>query len=540
MGAPSNIKHTESAPVLVETGALSGLHLPNGTRSFLGVPYAAPPVDDLRWRPPQHPLPWTGVRAADRFGNSCIQPSPPTNSIYSGPDLDTSEDCLYLNIYTGAEGATDRPVLVWFHFGAFVFGSGADPMEDGSNFAEEGITVVTVNFRLGRMGFLALPELSAESGHRASGNYGIMDQVAALQWVQRNIKAFGGDPDNVTIGGASSGGASVHALRSSPLARGLFSKAISESGPGVAPAIDGPGNIAVYMTLAAAEEAGTEILQALNVTSLAELREVSAEKILAVSLPRVQGIWKSYLRPTTTSLSVYDTMNPVVDGFVLPEAPFTALASGRAVDVPFIAGATGDDGTALPRLDNLAEYRAFIDETFGDLAGEALRIYPASTDAEVWNASWRLGADQVFKWPTWTTARLQSSGRMKSPVWYYNSLRAPPIPANSKIVERDFAGAFHLSGMLYAFGNLDAWQWDWTDADRSLSKKVMDSWVRFMHSGSPGDSQEGVDSWPALDTTNNIIKIWGSNGEPTLGSQTPHYLEAMAFWDKYYGVELQV
>ncbi|KAI1171511.1 alpha/beta-hydrolase [Nemania sp. FL0916] len=533
------LEHRPSAPVIIESGSLSGLRRPNGTRSFLGIPYAAPPVGELRWRPPQHPLPWIGVRSGDRCGPACTQPQLPTNSLYAARDAEFSEDCLYLNVYTGAEGSTDRPVLVWFHFGAFVFGSGANPMQDGSKFAAEGITVVTVNFRLGRFGFLALPELSAESDHQVSGNYGILDQIAALQWVKRNIKVFGGDPENVTIGGASSGGASVHIHRVSPLSKGLFSKAICESGPGIAPAINGPGHIAVYMTLAAAEEAGTEVLRALGITSLDELRKMPADKILAVDLPRREGPWKSYLRPnSTTSLSVYDTANPIVDGWVIPDSPMAAFMSGRAADVPVLAGGVANDGTSLPRLDSLTKYHAFVRETFGEQANEALRLYPAKTDNEVWTASWELLSDQIFYWPTWTSARLQAH-HMKSPAWYYQFLRAPPIPANSEIVEATFAGACHLAGMLYAFGNLDVWGWDWTDADRLLSRRVMETWVRFVRTGNPeSGSQEAADPWPSLSTSSIIMRIWDGDGQLRLEAPRQHATEMIAFWDAYYGLEL--
>ncbi|KAI0860537.1 alpha/beta-hydrolase [Xylaria cubensis] len=524
-------------PVAVESGLISGAQTSDGTRSFLGIPYAAPPVGDLRWRAPQQPLPWSGVRSGDKFSSGCIQPQAPADSLYNNEGTEFSEDCLYLNVYTGAEGVTNRPVLVWLHFGAFVFGAGSNPMLNGTKLAAEGITVVTVNFRLGRFGFLALPELSAESDHQTSGNYGILDQIAALKWVQRNIKAFGGDPTNVTVGGASSGGASVHILRISPLAKGLFSRAICESGPGVAPALNGFGHIAAYMTLAAAEEAGTEVRQALGASSLAELRGISPDKILAVSLPRTQGPWKSYLRPTTTSLSVYDTMNPIVDGYILPEAPITAFTSGQALDIPFIAGHTGDDGTALPRLDSLDKYHVFLNETFGEQADEALRLYPASTDDEVWTSSWRLLADQVFYWPTWTSARLQSK-YMKSPAWYYEFLRAPPIPADSQIIEKDFAGAFHLAGMLYGLGNLDAWQWDWTDADRSLSKKMMETWVNFVKGGSPEGNPGAADYWPALSTKSDVVRIWDNDGQLQLKSPEQHANEVTAFWDKYYDAKL--
>ncbi|KAI0544550.1 alpha/beta-hydrolase [Xylaria curta] len=524
-------------PVAIESGLISGVQNSDGTRSFLGIPYAAPPVGDLRWRAPQPPLPWSGVRSGDKFSSGSIQPQAPADSLYNNEGTEFSEDCLYLNVYTGAEGATNRPVLVWLHFGAFVFGAGSNPMLDGKKLAAQGITVVTVNFRLGRFGFLALPELSAESGHQTSGNYGILDQIAALKWVQRNIKAFGGDPTNVTVGGASSGGASVHVLRVSPLAKGLFSKAICESGPGVAPALNGPGHIAAYLTLAAAEEAGTEIRQALGASSLAELRGMSPDKILAVNLPRTQGPWKSYLRPNTTSLSVYDSANPIVDGYVLPESPITAFASGRALDIPVIAGHTADDGTALPRLDSLDKYYVFLNETFGEQADEALRLYPASTDDEVWTSSWRLLADQVFYWPTWTSARLQSK-YMKSPAWYYEFSRAPPIPADSQIIEKDFAGAFHLAGMLYGLGNLDAWQWDWTDADRSLSKRMMETWVRFMQVGSPEGNPGAADYWPALSTNSDVVRNWDNDGQLQLMSPDQHANEVTAFWDKYYDAKL--
>lgn len=524
--------------VAIESGSLSGLYHSNTTETFLGIPYAAPPIGDLRWRPPQPALNWTGIRAADEFGAACIQPAAPINSLYSSSDTEFNEDCLFLNIYTGTENSTDRPVLVWFHFGAFVFGSGSNPMQNGTKLAEEGVTVVTVNFRLGRFGFLALPELSAESGYEASGNYGIMDQIAALEWVQRNIKAFGGDPENVTIGGASSGGATIHNLRVSPLAKGLFSKAICESGPGFAPALDGPGSIAAYMTLDAAEEAGTELQNALNATTLSELRELSPDKILAATLPRTQGIWKSYLRPnSSTSLSVYDTMNPIVDGYVLPKSPITAFTSGEAADIPVLAGAMADDGTALPRLDTLSNYDLYLNATFGQQADEALDLWPATTDADVYTSSWRLLAEQVFRWPTWTSARLQAK-YMKSPVWYYEFARAPPIPADSDIIEKDFAGAFHLAGLLYSFGNLETWDWDWTDADRSLSKTMMQTWVQFVQTGSL-ESQGGGDTWPALTPGHDSMRIWNGDGALRLESPEPHAHNVTAFWDRYYGVVIE-
>ncbi|OCK75374.1 alpha/beta-hydrolase [Lepidopterella palustris CBS 459.81] len=530
-------KHSPCAPVTVESGLLSGLHFPNKTRAFLGVPYGAPPVEDLRWRPPQRPLPWAGVRSAERCGPSSLQFPPPATSLYFGGESEFSEDCLYLNVYTGPEGTHNRPVLVWFHFGAFLFGSASNPLYNGTKLAAEGITVVTVNYRLGRFGFLAHPELSNESGYQGSGNYGIMDQIAALEWVQRNIKAFGGDHGKVTIGGASAGGGSVHILRSSPLAKLLFSKAICESGPGVAPTIDGPGHVAAFTTLAAAEKAGSELLDSVGASSIAELRRMPAEKIMTAHLPRTEGLWKSDMWPGSTSLSLFDTANPIVDGHVLPESPLSALLSGKAADVPILAGNVGNEATGLPHLGSLADYHAYVNETFREHAKEVLRLYPATTDPEVRTSTSELLADQVFVWPTWTSTRLQARN-LKSPAWYYRFLRAPPIPQDSDIFEKKYAGAFHCATVPYAFGNLDAWQWDWTDADRTLSRNILDAWARFVRSGNPNGGQEHADSWPALNSSHKLIKIW--DGESRLEAPGSRICEVTAFWDMYYGVKEHV
>ena len=526
--------HSPCTPIKVESGLLSGLHLSNEKRAFLGIPYGAPPVEDLRWRPPQRSLPWAGVRSAGEFGPSSFQFPPPATSLYFGGETEFSEDCLYLNVYTGPEGTDNRPVLVWFHFGAFLFGSGSNPMYNGTKLAAKGITVVTVNYRLGRFGFLAHPDLSAESGHQGSGNYGIMDQIAALEWVQRNIKAFGGDPGNVTIGGASAGAASVHILRSSPLAKLLFSKAICESGPGVAPTVNGPGHVATFTTLAAAEKAGGELLDFLEVSSIAELRRMPAEKIMAVHLPRTQGLWKSDLWPGSSSLSVFDTANPIVDGYVLTESPLTAFLSGRVADIPMLAGNVGNEASGLPHLGSLADYHAYVNETFREHAEEVLSLYSATTDSEVRTSTSKLLADQVFVWPTWTSARLQARN-LKSSVWYYRLLRAPPIPPDSDVIEKKYASSFHCAGVPYAFGNLEAWQWDWTDTDRQLSRNISNAWAQFMRTGSPNHGQEPANSWPALKSSGDMIKIWDS--ESRLESLESRVCEVTAFWDRYYEVQ---
>ncbi|KAF1967272.1 alpha/beta-hydrolase [Bimuria novae-zelandiae CBS 107.79] len=519
----------------IETGGLSGIHLRNDNRAFLGIPYGQPPVGDLRWRPPNRALAWEGVRSASRFGPSSFQFPPPVTSLYFGGEHEFSEDCLYLNVYTGSKESGKRPVLVWFHFGAFQIGSASNPIYNGENLAADGVTVVTVNYRLGVLGFLAHKELSAESERQASGNYGVMDQIAALEWVQRNIEAFGGDPGNVTIGGVSAGGTSVHALRASPLANLLFCKAICESGPGIAPELDGNGHIAAFTTLSAAEEAGTELLDLLGSSSIDELRKLPAEKIASVQLPRTNGPWEGNVFPGSVSVSMFDTKYPIVDGHVLPESPWTALLSGKTADVPLLAGNAGNEGSGLMQIRSLSKYLTFVHENFSKHAEEALRVYPASSDAEAWTSSAQLLADQTFTYPVWTTARLQAK-KLKSPAWYYQFLREPPIPKDSEIAEKDYAGAFHGAGTLYMFGNLDAWEWDWTDEDRVLSQKMMEATVEFLKRGR---LTLNVEAGPDVNLLKGVseIMIWDENCTAGMKEVPDRLKQVSAFWDRCYGLE---
>ncbi|WP_205260707.1 carboxylesterase/lipase family protein [Nakamurella leprariae] len=521
---------TRSTTAAVETGSLEGsLDEATGVRSFRGVPYAAPPIGELRWRPPRPAAPWTGVRAATRFGPSAWQFPPPPESLYSGGETEFSEDCLHLNVWTAATG-TDadrgeaRPVLVWFHFGAYQFGSASNPAYDGTALAAAGLVVVSVNHRLGRIGFLAHPELSAESGYGGSGNYGLMDQIAALQWVQRNVAAFGGDPGNVTIAGVSAGGNSVHNLRSSPLAAGLFHKSIAQSGPGVAPALGGYGHPANPSTLAAGEAAGAELAELLGASSLADLRALPAERVMAVQLPRAAGPWSFDLIPgAAISLHVFDSGYPVIDGHVLPQTPLQAYASGTAIDVPAITGNAGNEASGLPYLATLERYHQWVAQEFGDDAAEVLELYPAETDDEARRSSWEVVADQIFVWSSWTAARLQTA-RLSAPAWYYRFLRQPPIPADGAVVERAYAGAFHGADVLYAFGTLDVRDWPWTEQDRALSAAMIRAWVAFATTGDPDD---GSGAWPRF--TPDAVRIWDL--EPATGALGPDR-RRMAFWDR--------
>ena len=526
---------SSDATVKIDSGSLAGIRFSNGTRAFYGIPYAAPPVGHLRWRPPELPSPWAGTRPAKDFGPSSFQFAPPSTSLYYGGEKEFSEDCLYLNVYTGSEESRSQPVLVYFHFGAFQMGSASNPIYDGRKLAAEDITVVTVNYRLGVLGFLAHKLLSEESGYGGSGNYGIMDQIAALGWVQRNIKVFGGDPGNVTIGGVSAGGSSVHILRASPLARGLFRKAICESGPGIAPERQESGHMGSFTTLSVAEKAGGELMDILGIQSLDELRSLPAEKLASVQLPRTSGPWECDLFPGSLSVSVFDTRYPIIDGHVLPMSPLKALLSGQTADVPLLAGNAGNEGSGLMQIRSLKKYLEYVHENFGAHAEDALRLYPATSDAEAWTSSAQLLADQTFTYPVWTAARLQAKN-MKSPAWYYQFLRTPPIPADSDLLEKEYAGAFHGAATLYAFGNLDSRKWRWTEDDRALSRNVMRATTNFLSTGVPAESEK---AWPVLSSSSDGAGIlcYGEDCEAS-ATQVPERLkEISAFWDGYYGIE---
>lgn len=526
---------TPDASLKVESGHISGIQFSNGTRAFLGIPYAAPPIGDLRWRAPEPPRKWDGVRPATKFGSSSFQFPLPPSSFYSGGETDFSEDCLYLNVYTGSEGTEKRPVLVWFHFGAFQMGSASNPIYNGEKLAAEGITVVTVNYRLGVLGFLSHKLLSDESGNGTSGNYGTMDQIAALKWVQRNIGAFGGDASNVTIGGVSAGGSSVHILRASPLARGLFHKAICESGPGIARELKGYGHMGSFTSLEAAETAGAELLDTLGISSLDELRKTPAEKLGSVQLPRTSGPWESGLFPGKLSVSMFDARYPIVDGYVLPVSPLEALLSGGTADVPLLAGNAGNEESGLAQIRSLSNYLEYVHDTFGPLSEKALDVYPATSDAEAWRSSAQLLADQTFTYSVWTTARLQAKN-LKSPVWYYQFLRRPPIPDDSDLPEKEHEGAFHCIGTLYTFGNLDMWKWDWTEGDRALSREIRNATVLFLKTGRPTE-QDNV--WTAGSASNPVpgFLCWDEDCKARVKEVPQQLVKASAFWDEYYRLE---
>jgi para-nitrobenzyl esterase len=453
-------------------GGLLALSEPaaSGVRSFKGIPYAAPPVGTLRWRPPQPVTPWSGVRRSDIFGSNSLQ-----GMVFDDIDASVdgvSEDCLSLNVWTPALGAAEPlPVMVWIHGGGFAVGSGSEPRYDGANLAAKGIVVVTLNHRLNALGFLAHPELTAESPEGASGNYGMLDLVAALQWVKRNIRAFGGDPSQVTIAGESAGSMAVSALMASPLARGLFARAIGESGAMF------PSPTRSHAALAEAEQGGLAFARKVGATSLAELRAASAEDILAAS-PGI-GFW------------------PIVDGHFLPRSPTEIFAAGAQNDVPLLAGWNKDEGFNFTLLqgDTInASYVELVRAIFGERTDAALALYPVGADAGK-NSARELGGDLMINHGTWSWIEAQKkTGR--SDIFRFRFDRAPLTPEGwfDPKPSAD-AGAFHAGELLYVFDNLHAFPWLIDQDDRDIAALTSNYWVNFVKTGDPNGA--GLPHWPS-------------------------------------------
>jgi para-nitrobenzyl esterase len=455
--------------VKVDGGVISGM-ADNGVRSYKGIPFAAPPVGDLRWKAPQPVVAWQGVRKADAFPSQCIQGSYPAGSVYSTADVPKSEDCLYLNVWTAASANDRRPVMVWIHGGAWVLGSGYTQQFDGSQLARKGVVVVTTNYRLGVFGFMAHPELTAESAHHSSGNYGILDHIAALNWVQRNIAAFGGNPANVTIFGESAGSWSVNVLQASPLAKGLFHRAIGESGgqfgrlAGLSQERDGRPP---------AEKGGLAVAAAVGAPSLKALRQVTADKLLGVS--------------------TFET-GVNVDGWVLPDSVSRIFAQHKQNDVPVIAGSNANEmttlvsaGTIVTIPKTLEEHQRRIAAQYGKLADAYNSVYPVKTEADLRDATLSSSRDTLF------TLQMRTWVRMNGPAraFLYHFSHVPPRPE-----AREF-GAYHGAEILYVFNNVHLRPW--TQAlDRRIADQLSSYWVNFATSGDPNG--KGLPTWEPYDT----------------------------------------
>ena len=467
--------------VAVDGGMVAGAPAGAGgaVRMYGSIPYAAPPVGARRWLPPQPVEPWDGVRDGSQLPPACTQvilPVPPGEEPFFGPEATRlEEDCLYLNVWSASAPGAAAPVLVWIHGGGLRMGDGSSAAYDGSALASRGAVVVTINYRLGALGYLAHPLLREESASGASGNYGLLDQVAALEWVQRNIAAFGGDPQRVTIFGESAGSWSVNYLLATPLAKGLFAGAIGQSGGVFAP---GAGPVPRVTAESAGEQFAAAVLGEDADVSLEALRALPAAEVMAAGTGRV-------------------LIN--IDGWVLPAGVQDIFAGGAQHDVPVILGANADEGTALARYaagpspGSVAEYEAWARQEYGDLAGQYLAAYPAATDADVAARMIDSAGDGRFVWEMRTWARMMET--VASPAYLYHFTRVPPAADAARY------GAYHTAEIPYVFGNLDGGgrYWfanrDYDDTDRWLSDLMSSYWINFAATGNPNG--DGLPDWPA-------------------------------------------
>jgi len=504
----------QTSQVKIENGTLEGTtNGATGIRSFKGIPFAAPPVGDLRWKEPQAVKNWDGVRKADHFGNNAMQKNVFGDMMFRSAGM--SEDCLYLNVWTPAKSFKEKlPVLVYFYGGGFVAGDGSESRYDGESMAQKGIVALTVNYRLGVFGFLAHPELTAESAHHASGDYGLLDQHVALEWVKKNIAAFGGDPNRVTIAGESAGSIAVCAQMVSPLSKNLIAGAIGESGGMIAPTLPA-------IPLADGEKNGIAFAQKVNASSLAALRAIPADQLLEMASK--QGM---------------PPMSPTVDGYFLTKLPNDVLAAGEQAHVPLLVGWNsaevpyqaimwGDAPTPENYLKKLKQF-------YPDKADEALKLYPGSNQDEVIKSATELGSDRFIVYSTWKWADLaaQTGGK---PVYTY--IFGKPRPAmvaamgNAKAglaggvikggaddakskVPAPFNGASHASEIEYAMGNLAGNKvYDWKPEDYKVSATMEDYFANFIKTGDPNG--KGLPKWEA--NKGSVIQSININVETKLG-----------------------
>lgn len=459
---------TAPPPVRVDTGLLAPAAASNPAIAvFRGIPFAAPPVGALRWQPPRRAKPWQGTRSAAEFGANCQQKVQrrllPWTEEYM-PRNGVAEDCLTLNLWTARERTSGpRPVLVYIHGGAYTGGSGDVLLYDGERLAARGIIVVTFNYRLGVFGFLAHPALTRESPHRASGNYGLLDQIAALEWVRRNIAAFGGDPSNVTVAGQSAGAGSVHLLTASPLARGLFQRAIAQSGPW--------RQHQGLSELAEAEKSGAQFASELGASALAELRALPADTVLQAAL-------RSKLR-----------FRPSIDGWVVPDQVPKVYARREHIDVPMLIGITADEGSARDTYGSLTAdaYRGSVRERFPDHADELLALYPAASDEQARERQKEFArAEGLAELAAWRRVRARSGSSRDFGYFFERAIPWPEYPRYQ---------AFHSGELPYMFDNLSKLDRPWEDVDRALAELMATYWVNFVRRGDP--NQPGLPAWPS-------------------------------------------
>ncbi|AHG89821.1 Carboxylesterase type B [Gemmatirosa kalamazoonensis] len=490
---------TNGAPrAQTKNGVVQGLALPSGVRSFRGIPYAAPPVRELRWRPPQPATSWQGVRLADRFANQCMQARPFGDMMFRNAGV--SEDCLYLNVWSPPNAAPGArlPVLFYIFGGGWIAGDGSEPRYDGESMARRGIVVVTLSHRLGIFGFFSHPELAAESPQHAAGNYGYMDQTAALRWVRDNVAQFGGDPAQVTIAGESAGSFAVSAQMASPLAKGLFARAIGESGAHF-------GTSAAVPTREESERNGVAFAGRVGATSLAGLRALSATELLELSgrpgMPRFPAN---------------------VDGLFFPKAPEAIYGAGEQAKVPLLAGWNSEEanGRGLVRGEPTADSaRAVFARLFGARAADAEKAYPLGSADEIARSLTDLASDRFTGFATWKwlEEHARTSGQ---PVYRYLYARPRPAPVEAGVTANlaggvtrggpgsappPARGAVHSAEIEYALGNLPLNKvFGWTPDDFKVSETMQGYFANFIKTGDPNGA--GLPAWPRGGVTNGQVQ----------------------------------
>jgi para-nitrobenzyl esterase len=469
--------------VTTENGRLLGA--PNSDFSvvvFKNVPYAAPPTGKFRWEPPRRAQNWTGVRRADKFGAACLQTEAFGNLHLRGEQ--PSEDCLYLNVWVPSPiGKTKLPVIVWLYGGGFVTGDSSEPRYDGENLARKGVIVVIPNYRLGLFGFFAHPDLTKASPNKASGNYGLLDQVAALQWVARNIAAFGGDPQNVTLAGQSAGSFAVSALMASPLAQGLFQKAIGESG----------GFYPPLTSRADAEKAGEEFVKSTGTSSIEEMRNKSAAELLQAAAKYKGGFG----------------FDCILDRYVLPIDPITVYRQGTQSHIPLLAGWNADEGKtsflSSPQKTTAKSFAGMAHSRFGGDAAEFLKLYPADTDERAMRSAEELADDDFSGFSTWKWIEMhRKTGG--SPVYEYQFEQVPTLKSG------ELVGSKHSDEIEYVFQTLNSRDGVlWTAKDHELSDMVSSYWVNFAKVGNP--NLKGLPNWPKYNSADGFQVMHLSGGE---------------------------
>ena len=489
-----------SASVEVTGGTIEGVEQ-DGIFTYKGIPFAAPPVEDLRWKAPAPVKPWTGIKKTDAFCLACMQASGTM-----GNTAPVSEDCLYLNVWTPAKKSNEKiPVIYWVHGGGYRGGSTSTPMYDGTGFAKKGVVLVSVAYRLGPFGFLAHPELSSESGH-GSGTYGIQDMIAGLKWVQENITRFGGDPANVTIFGHSAGGAAISLLAASPLTKGLFHRAICMSGGSFTPLqkLNQSGKGLGIPSLKYAESKGEEFFNKLNVTDIKAARALSAEDIQKALDGGMEGM----------------RFRPAADGYVISNDLYTLYQEGKFNDTPVLLGNTSDEAASFGGGKNITpkEFEKQIKSEYGPVADTILSTYTHSTDAEATRASIDIRNDSSACWNTWTWSRLQSRNGKNMAYQYYFDYH-PGSPDG---------GSGHGSDVPYAFQTLGGPAGKPEEDDLKLSDMISSYWINFARSGNPNGPD--LPEWPAFNENDPKVMVF----DTAPGARPLPNLDRLKVFDAYF------